>query len=170
MGVTRRMIREAEEAFKAEGMDVQQWAGLLTKMARGYRDIIDRDRWQIARDGIPPKFKPKIAIMEDGPNGETKQVIAIDEATQIRAIRLIGEVLGIVNSGGVQVNVANGNGASAGDGDTASLGVVLIDGSGNKALQDAVAALPASDRRAILEKLLFPTKKEVALAQLSDES
>ena len=166
MSAARRLLREAEEAFRSEGMDVRQWAALLTKMGRGYRDVVDKDRWQLARDGTPKFFKPKIATIIDE-NGKEKEVVAIDATTQLRALRLIGEVLGIVTPGGVSVNVANGHGAIASDGEVNVL-ALAIDSDGRDLMREAIAALPAPDRRLMLEKLFYPTAKEVERARLPD--
>lgn len=150
MGTTRRIIKEAEEAFKAHGMDIHRWAGLLSKMACGYREILEKDKDQLAREDVPPRYRPFLSSL-DG-----RAVIIVDPATQLRALRLVGECLGLVAGiGQVSVNVAAGQGAIAGDNPTSQLGVVLIEGSGNKALEEAVLSLPSSERRSLLERLLL---------------
>lgn len=145
-------------------MDADGWGRLVAKMAMGYRPVIDRDAEQLARD-CSPRLKPKLATL---PNGEV--VVKVDETTQLKALTLVAEIHGWKKSGlNVNVNTAAG-GVAGNHARVASLGelMVLIESQGHGALQRAVAALPAEERRRIATALLEDARQvkiPVAVAQ-----
>jgi len=146
MGTSRRLVREAREALTETGMGIRQWAELVGTMARGFRPLLPVDKYQLERD-IAPRYKPKTALVE-GEDGELEKVVVVDERTQFRALKLIADVFDL-GKAGVQVNVNSrlpGRDDSGGNVTVGSI-VVVLEGTGNPALAEAIRALPAEKRR-----------------------
>ena len=150
MSMSRRMCLEAIEALKSDGLDVSGYVRLLGKMAMGFREIGIKDRIRLA--GKPPKrYTPRMGVIVDEDTGDKRTVILIDELTQFRALKVVGEMMGLLQAGGLHVNVGIGDGNAVGD--RASIAsevgnqVVMLRGSGVTALEEAVRALPAPERR-----------------------
>lgn len=157
MGTTRRMLAEAVGALQREGLDVSGYVRLLAAMALGYREIGIRDRIQLSGH-YPKRYKPKLGQVRDPETGEMREVVLVDEQTQFRALKVIGEMMGLLSAGGLHVNVGIGDGNTVGDGNAVQdLGglVVMLKGSGSAALEEAVRALPAPERRRLAEASLL---------------
>lgn len=168
MGTTRRLLAEVRQAFESHGMDLETYAGLLVKMAKGFREIVAADRAQSIRcDYLDKQGKTKLAfryrpkMVEIEEDGEKRDVIVVDEKTQMTAMQLIGEILGLKQAGGVNLQVNTAVGAGGGKpalqgAEVRDLGdfVVLLEGTDDKELEDMVGELPGSKRRALLEAIM----------------
>lgn len=134
---------------------------VLALMAQGYRPIVGADSKQIARvvGGEESKrFMPKVVTLDDG-----TEVIRVDAKTQIRAAKIITDILGLTSSG-LNVSVSAQAGAIAGNDGAQSaapavraLGELLVSGQRHPSiapLQKAISQLPPEHRRRLLDAAL----------------
>ena len=128
------------EALQKYGADLDAYARIISMFITGLRPHVSADGVQAARD-ISDDLKPKILEV----NGET--VVRIDSRTQMQALRLYAEILGLKETG-VKVNVNTGNQIN-GIRDAESLGEIFLAANegADKRLKDAVRALPPEQRR-----------------------
>ena len=152
----RALERTVQEELTLAGMGPSGWAKLMVQMAQGFRPALAADEDQAETDR-PAKYKPKLFTLPDG-----TKALKVDERTQFKALQLIAEVHGW-RSSGVNVNVNTAPGGNAGNGSARTIGdvVVLLEGSGNQDLIDAVKLLPAEDRRRVTLAMLDKCRDEI---------
>ena len=168
MGTSRHILDEARRALELNGMGAGDYARVIAKMACGYREVIDADRAQLARcEALEAKgqtrnadrYRPKVATLTDEEGAEPREVLLVDETTQLRALRRVAETLGIT-ANGVNINIGAGGGEGGRLEHVGDLGtlVVLLD-SAPPAIDAAVRALPAHERRRLTEALLDEARR-----------
>lgn len=178
MGTTRRIARTSGdylkslddrsrdqflEALEEAGGGPAALARILAQLAQGYRSIIGPDAQQMkdVLEGKQPKrFMPQVITLEDG-----REVIRVDNMTQMKALKILMDAHGITSSGfsvNVQQGVAMTQEAPKQDAPAAvRLGELLTSGEREPAIaeiRDATADLPPEKRRALIEALLVPAK------------
>lgn len=176
MGTSRNILREAEAAFKRHGMDIDKYCEILTNYARGFREIVDHDRLQLKKcdffkqagqDARAKKFAPKLVTVIDAETGREREVIVVDEGSSLKALKQIGEIVGLTQSGinvNVNANAKVGTGPDGkiidvGPGDEISDLVTMIDSDASEEVQEKVKQIPDEKRREMLGLILKDARK-----------
>lgn len=136
--------KDLYEALVEFGGDLKAYARVISMIAiHGIRPFVQGDAEQLELDQ-PSRFMPKVIDIE----GE--KVVRVDATTQMQALKLYAEILGLKETG-VKVNVNTGNQVNVRD--AKSLGDhFLAAKSGEVAdvrLRAAVQALDPEQRRAL---------------------
>ena len=157
MSTSRRLLKQAREAATKYGIDADDIVRLLAMMSRGVRPIVARDE-----DYQYSDFDPS-ARTDDPVHG---RVVEVDQRTQLNALKLVSELIGLRSTTGATVNVNQAT-AIAGEGgearaiatdDAVGALAVKLKGDGATELADALVNMDAAERRALAAKQVEDAK------------